>query len=691
MLTIMFKKIYKKISNPNTLIFFVWLLMISCMVAIIKIQFFSILFPIIFANIGFLVFIIFRNHGECAPECESVPFTQDKTYDNNSVKTVFLILLCLFLFLYSISLLSLLQEYYTKSILYYLSVSLCTGILVFEILSFKSAFFRYCILFQTFLLSINIVFANHLIFTQGISLPDFGLHFNSYVMRILETGHVSSIQDLGMVYTVFNIHHIFASEITILTGYHPLSVYLWSGSLLIAIGGLFVFIIGKRFVSFQFGLLVSVLFTCLDYFLMYGEHPEHVAYSLGYALIYITIILFTYQTQKPAFYLIFIISSIATIFTHHLVAALTFTAAGSLLIFDIVQFVQKRDRSLPSKYILGIGAFLLLYAFYLMAYVLRWDPVALGNYYISPYLKGIYTLLGNVYTSFFPVSTVPSTPVPISTVPSTPLPISTGPSTPLPISTVPSTPVSVGSQTNIAPMGYDKLSLLTLFENTLGSSLLILTAVLGFCSYIKKRSWFGDIIILIGIILSSLLGVGILFSSVLLLPDRIYPIIQVYCLIFLGAAGILWIYHLTPIKKRTFSIACICTLVVLMSFFSLCSIINGFETSPFIGDNVSYEKIYTTSQDVSFIGWRASFVDNGILKIIPVPVNTQGSIDFQKVPNNSYLFFDRTRLKTGSAQWGLKFGQHSFISINEELIQQLKTGSTYYDNGLIILSSKPLP
>jgi hypothetical protein len=195
----------------------------------------------------------------------------------------------------------------------------------------------------------------------------------------------------------------------------------------------------------------------------------------------------------------------------------------------------------------------------------------------------------------------------------------------------------------------------------------VLAAALAFCAYIKKRSWFGDFTIVNGILLSTLLGVGILFTYVFFLPDRLYPFLQIFSLVFLGAAGILWLYNAVPLKKRSIIIGCICILVAMMSFFSLASIINGFETSPFVGDRVAYAKLYTTSQDVSFGEWQTNFA-----------------------PVNSYMVFDRTLFKTGILESGGKFGQHTFIKINSDQLTSLNSYSSYYDNGLItIMNNNP--
>jgi hypothetical protein len=697
-----------------------------------KLQYFSIVFSVIFAIIGVIVFLIFQRKNNQYVKNETDSVDESGT---NSIQIIGLNPAAstrLFLLIYSASLLSLFLGEYTKPVAYYACISLCTGILIVEIFNYRTQIQSYGILLKTAMVSINIVFANHLIYIHGISLPDLGLHFSEFVMSILNTGHLSS-NPIGP-YGVFSIHHLFASELTLVTGYNPLSVYLLFGSLMIAIGVLFVFLIGKRFVSFQFGLISAVLFTCLDYYLMYGEHPEHMAYIFGFALIYFTIILLTYRYQKPAFYILFAISAVALCVTHHLTIAIIFVTVCSLLFFDIVQCVQNKDRSFPSKFIFATFVVILIISTSIMGIIQNKSQIALISDYLLPYFNNLYLLLGQIFTNLIPVTSVPVTSVPVTSVPVTPVPVTSVPVTSVPVTpvpvtsvpvtsvpvtsvpvtsvpvtsvpvtpvpvtsvpvtSVPVTPVPVTPVPTISPLygpptAYDTLSLITLFENTLGSSLLILTAVIGFCSFIKKRSWFGDVTIINGILLSFLLGLGVLFTYVFLLPDRLYPFLQIYCLVFLGAAGVLWLYNTTQPRKRSFMIICICILIATMSFFSLASIINGFETSPFVGDNVAYQKLYTTSQDVSFGEWRTSFIQNEEQTILPLSINYKGLFDVKSGPGDSYVFFDRTILKTGIFKSGIKFGQHSFVrSIDNGQFQQFDRDTSIYDNGQVILFLK---
>ena len=290
-------------------VFFLFILALLSVfiMAIIQIKYYSLVFPVFFSILGMILFILLDwlsdDHvsDSCLKEnCELKP--NERASEEFGSRLLLRILTIVFLIFFSLSLLSLFQGDYTKSAAYYLCISICAGILIVEIFTYYTQIQGYGILLKTVLISMDIVFANHLIFKEGISLPDLGLHFN-LVQFILTSGHVTN--NPQGYYNIFSVHHIFASEGILLTGYNPLSIYLLFGSFLIAIGVLFVFIIGKRFVNFQFGLVAAVLFTCLDYYLMYGEHPEHQAYNYGFALICFTLIIYTYRFQKPVFYCTF--------------------------------------------------------------------------------------------------------------------------------------------------------------------------------------------------------------------------------------------------------------------------------------------------------------------------------------------------------------------------------------------------
>jgi len=658
-------------AQKTRILFLLILSLVSVLfLVILQLGYYSIVFPVLFGIVGIIIFIVHDWLSESRLNGDATIEPDLSLLKNNGSKIPVKILTILFLIFFSLSFLTLFQGEYTKSVAYYFCVAICAGSLIVEIFTYRTQIQGYGILLKTILLSINIVFANHLIFINGISLPDFGFHYYTFVMSILNTGHLSG--DQTGFYGIFSIHHIFASEIAIVTGYNPHSIYLLFGSFVVAIGVLFVFIIGKRFVNFQFGLVAAVLFTSLDYYLMYGEHPEHQAYNYGFALICFTIILYTYRFQKPALYVLFIFSTIAMTFTHHLSAAMVFVTVCSLVIIDISISIQKRKLSIPSKYIAITFSFLLFCA---VIFVSNNNPAQYVLSVLKPYFMDMYSLIVNLFVTPSPVISIPVTPSPVISIPVTPSPVISIPVTPSPVPTPPYVP----------PTGYDKLPLITIFENTFGSSLLVLVAVWGFCSCIKKRFGRGDFLLLTALFLSVILGLGILFSYVFFLPDRLYPFLQIFSLVFLGAFGILWLHNAVPSHRKTLIVGCICILVTMMSFFSLASIINGFETSPFIGESLAYPKLYTTSQDKSFDAWSNSYIRTEYRTNVISAITARDIIEIDHISGNHFAVFDRLFLKTGIVKSGGKFGQHTFITLGGGQGSLERSYSSYYDNGLIIM------
>jgi len=662
-------------------------LLVSALLLILHLKYYSGLFVVIFALLGIILYILLNSRNLSAIPIDNENQIVAQTPVLKLASSSFLVLISAFLIVFSLSLLSLINEFYSKGIGYYILIAVCSGILILEIFTYQSEIQGYCILLEATFLSFNILFSNHLVFPHGIALPDMGLHFSTFVTAILTTGHIST-STIGY-YNVFAVHHVLAAMCIQLTGFDPLTTYLGLGSFLVAVGVLFVFILGKRFISFQFGLITAVLFCCLDYYLMYGEHPEHQAYNFGIALICFTILLYTYKFQKPAFYVLFLVSAIAMVFTHHLSAAIVFVAAGSLGILDLVRFLLTKKFTFPSKYIILVFGVILFVG---LNMGMSGSATTYGVTMVESYGGSMYSFATNLIST---PPTVTVTPVPEIQVTSTITPsLSGGPLTPTtspthiiptqsPVSVPTQSPVSVPTQVTVPPTAYDKLSLTELFKNTLGSALLVFVAVLGCCAFLQKRSRSGSFIILNSIIISCFLGLGILFSYVLLLPDRIYPFLQIFCLIFLGASGLLWLATAFPSKNKTVVVGGICILVALMSFFSLASIINGFETSPFVGDTLAYPKLYTTGQDVAFSSWHSSFLQGGNIKIEVVSINAVGMIQSGSKSNDVYQVFDRSLLKTGILVSGDKFGQHSFIRLHEQQVAVPRTFSSYYDNGLI--------
>jgi len=172
-----------------------------------------------------------------------------------------------------------------------------------------------------------------------------------------------------------------------------------------------------------------------------------------------------------------------------------------------------------------------------------------------------------------------------------------------------------GAEGLITATAYDQLPIKTLFLNTVGSSILIVLSVIGFLYFFKKRSFFNKVIMMATVILSILLGIGVVFEVGQLLPDRMYSFLQLFGLVFLGSAGIIWLVKVSNIKieQNKLKLIPVIILIMCLAFFSLSSTIAGFETSLFVDEHTAYAKLYGTPQESYFGQWKASNIANKYL------------------------------------------------------------------------------
>jgi hypothetical protein len=94
-----------------------------------------------------------------------------------------------------------------------------------------------------------------------------------------------------------------------------------------------------------------------------------------------------------------------------------------------------------------------------------------------------------------------------------------------------------------------------------------------------------------------------------------YPFLQLFGLVFLGSAGVMWLVKVSnvTIKQNGLKLIPVVAIVMCLSFFSLSSTIAGFETSLFVGEKTAYYKLYGTSQESYFDQWKASNIENKYL------------------------------------------------------------------------------
>jgi hypothetical protein len=372
---------------------------------------------------------------------------------------------------------------------------------------------------------------------------------------------------------------------------------------------------------------------------MYGTHPEHQAYNYAIALIAFTLLLYTYKNNKKSFFLLFLIGSVTLVFTHHLTAGLILVVLLSLLSTDIIKKIAHHDMTKMHAHILVLIFLVILFLHFM---------------YVSGMFSGFVQIL-DAYQRDIVQS-------------------------------------SIGRAVFDTSTAYDLLSYRTLFLNTLGTGIFIFLSVIGFLSVKNKKSKFGYFLMLTSIFFATILSLGIMFRHVAFLPDRIYPSLQIFCLLYLCCFGILWIIQVTQKRSPVFSVIICVGIIALLSFFSLSSSISGFETSLFVEKNIAYTRVFDTQQEANFGLWKSTFINNKIPLVTSLPFSEKGNIDFSKFRTTDYVVFDNFLLRNGiQTQSTGKFGQFRFFFPTINDVSTLKSQNMLYDNGVISLLNVNIP
>lgn len=581
-------------------------------------NYFSYIFLVLSALIGCLIFIFIDRYSPT-----NTPSFSFKPYYSEKSRPFLLALSILYFFFFGLSLLELLNGFYTKTVLYYIYISLCASLVAIEILFVKTKKEGSFNLIKSFLLVLNITLSNQILYPLGIGLPDL-VHHISMVESIVNSGYI-----LGGRYQYFPCHHILAATNILLCNSNLKMTYLYLGGFIVCLGLIFVFIIGNKFVNLQFGLFAALFYTCLDYLIMYGSHPVHQSYNYFLSIVLFSVILYIQKNRKPEFIFLYILLITTMVFTHHLSAMINLVILSSLIFVEIIQKIH--DHYYQFEYFNLARLFVVVLFGQWMYYSNRMDSF-------------IGMLIA--YKDAFRES----------------------------------------SKNVISTTAYDQISINTIFLNTIGSDLLIIFSVIGFFYFMKNKNFFYRAVIISSISLSMLLGIGVVFKQVGLLPDRLYPFLQLFGFVFLASGGVIELINNLPSKNNKWKLVPIVIGVMFLSFFSCSSTIAGFETSPFVGDDLAYYKLYPTYQETFFTKWSDSNIPTSSLNDLSDILTVEGILDLQKVSDLHFIVFNKFSLITGfSVSTGGHMGQYKFIKINENEVSKLVVFDKYYDNNMVEL------
>lgn len=570
--------------------------------------------------------------------------------DRFSKKQINYTLSILFTVIYGLSFLPLLQSFYTKPTLYYVLISLCAGIIGVEILFVKTEREGIANLAKSFFLGLNLFLTNQIVFPYGIGgIDSFGhLQLATYIFN---NGHIPAgpIPELvySKGYSFFPGQHILAVTNSLVTSIDLRTMYFLIGSFLMSLGILLVFILGKKFIDLQFGLIAALIFPCCESILGWASHPDKLAYGLFFSLMCLTLIFYRYKYRKWEFSLLFFVLMYALIFTHQYSTIIFFFIMLSILLTEIFEnFKSNSTQSIVP----------LLLEIYILAFFTHWI-------YYSSSTFGYFVNIVQAHISAFQIE---------------------------------------AAEAITVPMRYDLLPKGIIFLNTLGSGIIMMLSVVGFLQFFKSRSYFKNAILGITLMFFALISVGvILYVSHMgyLLPQRLFVFAEICALVFLIAFAILHLFRMTPHLKSKIPVI---ALIICLAFFSATSTIAGFETSLFVMD-IPYLKVYETSYEHYASQWmmeksmpknstiyvsdsfRSSMVFSTIFEknFEPLPVSDQGTINVSNIQNNSTILFSKFDCITGVITYykgAAHIGELEYVRLKEGEIRKLEKYEKKYDN-----------
>ena len=607
-------------------------------------KYFSYIFMVIAATVGVLLFIVFNKYFTKEEKDISFELADDKSHTLRFVTSI------LFFIFFGLSFLTLLQGFYTKTVWYYVFISLCVGVIATEILFVKTKTQGTLNLIKSLLLVLNITLSNQILFPYGIGCPDSGYHISSLVVPIINHGTLSAGSG---TYVNFPGHHIFIAMNSLTMGTDPRMTYLCIGSLVMSVVGLsFVFLIGRRFVNMKFGLLVALLYTCCDYLIMQASHPSQSTFTLPLAVIILTIILYIYKERDWRFGAFYPILVTTMVFTHHYSAMIVLILLSSLMVVEIFQRIKESD-----------------YKFRFPGLVQIYVVILFTQWMYYSHLMGTFVGIIKAYRNAVTQD--------IAT--------------------------SVMSQTL-----YDQLPVSTLFLNTLGASILLMLSVIGFLYFFKHRSFFKNIVMMLATIILVLISIGVVLVLDWLLPHRLYLFLEAFVLIFLASAAILWVLNNAKDIKSV-KPALVIGVIICLFFFSVASTIAGFETSPLKGDQ-AYWKLYATPYERYSGKWANTYIpintsvnvshsficyypcsNISFSKLPLLSLSAKNTtIDYKNVTKGSYILFSKFDIIAGfyAEHIGSHIGLTRYGKLDEKEIYLLNRYNKHYDNGMVSIYYK---
>jgi len=536
----------EKSSNLSINKFFLYFIVITLFAffaLFIKLKSPGYIYLIIYILLGFSIFITASNK-----------FTHPSKFIIRFQPTLSHVCLIIFFisFTFSIAYLIFFESLYSKSLWYYFFIGICTSVIFLTSVSIEDNSIKKLLPYFTFLLSLNILLSNFIVFPNGVySSGD--THFQIYdiVLPIVKNGYVPS----GFTYSLFPIHQILVASLAKITGMEPVFLYMSVPSLLYAVSSLFIYSLINRAGASRFGITAMLLFITASTIFYHGTHAYQFSYALplGILLVYITMILTipdddgknrNLLQNRTSWVMIHILAIGILVWTHQFTSTIIFIL---IVILGVTNYIISNNNS--NK--LSFYSVLILYIVILFGHWI----------YVSSLLSSLVRIFDVYYSSLF---TVENYQVASS---------------------------SLNSTSFLRPLWL-------IFIDTSGRGIIMMLGSMGFLYGVWKKNKYVFVWFTIGAFIWTLISFGSFIQMPLLLGARLLSFFDAMSIVFLATFGIMLLIERFGTKGLIF-----CSILLLvLPVFSLGSTISGSETSLFVGAQ-PYVKFYDTYSDLQYRTW----------------------------------------------------------------------------------------
>jgi hypothetical protein len=516
--------------------------------AVAWLRFFSVLPLIAAAAAGCILYLAFERRGP-AGDAGAPPSDGDPA----SRRRVRYLAATAFFVLSAVSLLLVASSAYAKPVSYYVVMAVAGGAVAAFLGASETRREYLAGMVLVWLLAMNLFGSNQLAFPLGIGGADSSTHIYFLAAPIAETGHVPPVSGCGLIYGDFPVHHILVASSAIVADADPVRMYYDLGFVVMTIPVLATFLVVRRLFPERTAAFAALFLAGASYYISWASHAAPLTYAIPLISVLLLLLIRMVNDRGRRDIFLAAVVGLALILTHPYSSVIFGVALFGLLATQLVSAERPR--------VIGRGTTTVGVLF---AYTLIFDW---SNF--SCLMTKSLQLAGGWAQAF-------------------------------------------QDEAVIAPQGvYDALPLGSIFVNTLGDSVLLALAVVGFFVTLGTvRSVHRVVILGPTLALLTLSVVGIVTDLVYILPNRIYVYLQLVGLAPLAAVAIWRVAAGAsgPARApgRRVGSRLIAPFVVLLAaafvFASTTSTIAGFETSPFAGTR-PYVKLYDTNVEARSVEW----------------------------------------------------------------------------------------